>query len=526
MRCLSPLPGFPLDGWKVRERGAGVKAGVSVSARFAMLIGWRASIVRAAPQMTLRHTLVTLTTCLLLITMPVAADDGYEQAIAHMGRNPAAADAATREPATALARLDRLLFLHAFRPQAKAEMEGLVRDLTATLAGQSDPYMERVLGAPVPYDGTDGSLVALLRLLSSTGIVQTQSAFYAIPCDVLRRRPGLLAATEPQFGSNRDNFLPRSGCDWGRGRVEGFPDGPIQDFMQAATQADGDFLANHGGSLRFALAAGQAATLQYARLDPTRMPPAPRHGLPPYQIWSYLSAGNREVFARLLPLYKTVLAALTDYYRPLQGDKAAMLARNALFALVWGADCGGAPPPANHVRTLLINGAPLDRVRAALARPDDGPDAFSRCAATAGIDPLSHLAAALRPDLLADIVAVEGVDARNSFGKTPLMAAAQADQLGAASWLLAHSADVRAATGETDEFTFPKHGQRTALHYAAANASLPVIEALLAAGADPAAKDDEGVTPLDYLNGKGPVPANPRLSGAELDRARALLSKP
>lgn len=106
------------------------------------------------------------------------------------------------------------------------------------------------------------------------------------------------------------------------------------------------------------------------------------------------------------------------------------------------------------------------------------------------------------------------------------MSAAQFDLLPAVIWLLANKADVMAMTDATEEWDYIKHGQRTALHYAAANASLPVIEALLAAGADPAAKDDEGVTPLDYLNGKGPVPANSRLSGAELDRARALLSKP
>ncbi len=476
--------------------------------------------------MTLRRTLAMLAAGLLLITMPVAADEGYEQAIARMGRDPAAAEAATRNPSTPLISLDRLLFLHAFRPDAKAEIDRLVHDLTAALTGQNDPYLEQVLGAPATYDGTDDSLVALLRLLSSAGVVQTQSAFYAIPCDVLRRRPGLLAATEPQFGSNRDNFLPRSGCDWGRGHVEGFPDGQVQDFIRAATLADGGFLANHGGSLRYALAGQQAAILEQARLDPSQMPPAPRQGPLPYQTWSYLSAGNRVALSRILPVYQAALLALTDFYRPLQGDRADERARNALFALAWGADCGGGPPPADHARTLLVDGAPLDTVRAAIVRRGDGKDAFSRCAVTAGIDPLSHLSAALRPELLADTVAIDGVDVRNGFGKTPLMAASQADQAEAVAWLLAHGADVRAATDVTDEFTLPKHGQRTALHYAAANAGLAVIEALLKAGADPTVKDDEGVTPLDYLNGKGPVPPNSRLSGAELDRTRVLLNKP
>ena len=67
------------------------------------------------------------------------------------------------------------------------------------------------------------------------------------------------------------------------------------------------------------------------------------------------------------------------------------------------------------------------------------------------------------------------------------------------------------------------HGSRTALMYAAANASLDVIKALLVAGADKSKQDSRGLTALDYLQGKGPVPANPRLTGAELAAATKLL---
>nr|WP_246463058.1 ankyrin repeat domain-containing protein [Nitrospirillum iridis] len=60
--------------------------------------------------------------------------------------------------------------------------------------------------------------------------------------------------------------------------------------------------------------------------------------------------------------------------------------------------------------------------------------------------------------------------------------------------------------------------------YAAANAGLPVIKALLVAGADTALRDSTGQTALDYLEGRGPVPANPVLTGADLAMARSLLT--
>lgn len=447
-----------------------------------------------------------------------------------MDKDPAAAEAAIRGRDTDTARLDLLLFLHAFRPEARAEIGALANSLEQRLAGKTDGYMIEVLGPPVPYDGSDDSLLALIELLSSAGVANTHPAFYAIPCAILTRRPGLLAATEPQFGGNRDNFMPRSGCDWGRGTLTDFPDGPVQAFTEGATLADGDFLATHDGTIRFALAAQQQATLQYVRLAPDKLEPAPDGVTDPYQTWSYLSVSNRQRYEHIRPLYRTALTALTRYYQPHFAGQTEALARRALFALVWGADCGGGPPPADHPRTLLFNGSPDAAIRAALLPQgtptgDDRSRAFTACATKAGIDPLSHLAAALRPALLPDILDTGTVDEANIFGKTPLMAAVQADQLESVVWLLTHGARVTATTQDADDFSHPRHGRRTALHYAAANAGLPIINALLKAGADPDAKDSKGLTPLDYLNGKGPVPPNPRLAGAELDRARALLTQ-
>ena len=176
---------------------------------------------------------------------------------------------------------------------------------------------------------------------------------------------------------------------------------------------------------------------------------------------------------------------------------------------------GGASP---SLAELIANGEPLDKLP----------------------EPALSLAVA-RPEAIGPLLAAHAdVNAKNAFGKTPLMTAAQFDQIESVRQFLKAGADVNAATNAPKEIAgnSPKidsdpssgcgdyaitHGSRSALIYAAANASLGVIEALLAAGADNSKRDSQGRTALDYLLGKGPVPANPRLMGAELAAAIKLL---
>ena len=156
-------------------------------------------------------------------------------------------------------------------------------------------------------------------------------------------------------------------------------------------------------------------------------------------------------------------------------------------------------------------------------------------------EPALSLAVA-RPQAIGPLLAVHAdVNAKNAFGKTPLMTAAQFNTADAVRQLLHSGADVNAATNAPQDIAgnSPRvendpssgcgdyaiaHGSRTALMYAAANASLDVIEALLAAGADKSKRDSQGRTALDYLLGKGPVPANPLIKGAALAAATKLLS--
>jgi uncharacterized protein YecT (DUF1311 family) len=99
----------------------------------------------------------------------------------------------------------------------------------------------------------------------------------------------------------------------------------------------------------------------------------------------------------------------------------------------------------------------------------------------------------------------------NGFGKTPLMVAAHFDRPDSARRLLEAGARVNAATHSISEAGVegPMISGRTALTYAAENASPAMMKVLLDAGADPTAKDSKGNEVSSYLN------KNPRFTAAE-----------
>lgn len=447
-------------------------------------------------------------------------------AIAWMDEDPDAAEPVLASAATTPAgKLDYALFLHAFRPAGpdnQARIHALLRDLSATALAENDDVAREAIGAPLPYDGGDASLVPTLRLASSAEL--TGGAYYAIPCAVLQARPGLLEATEPLFGSNRDNFLPRSGCAWGRGAVHGFPAAAVDTYVEAATEADGHFLAAHQGSLVHALAAGQRAALERLKLDPRGLaaqePPAMDH---PYEVWGLTSPANRAVEQRIAALYRDAVGKLVPWYvrKGLAEEEAARAAKAGLFDVVWGARCGDAAPTPS-LRGLLLDKAPIAEIREVLAGREREAPEVTRCAAHAGLDPLVH-AAVVHPQALA-LLLERGAqaDEPNSFGKTPLMAAAQANQIDSVRLLLDRSAAVNATTWQQDGPPLA-HDGRNALMYAAANAALPVVKLLLERGADPHMADSKGSRAIDYLLGFGPVPANAVMSADERAEAARLL---
>ena len=107
------------------------------------------------------------------------------------------------------------------------------------------------------------------------------------------------------------------------------------------------------------------------------------------------------------------------------------------------------------------------------------------------------------------LAAADDRELANAYGKTVLMTAAHLNALDAVKELLAAGAGVNAITHEPSLSGCEselKHHERTALMYAAENASFEVMDALVAAGASPDAKDSEGVSVDDYLA------RNPRLA--------------
>jgi len=355
------------------------------------------------------------------------------------------------------------------------------------------------------------------------------------------KRPKLLGATTPLFGGNRDNFLPRSGCGWGRGFVRGFPDAEITTWRRITEEADGNFYQNHGGTMRFALASALNVVEETMRTNPQELLENPPKMATPYETWSYMNPENRTTYGKLRKVFADLKAKLIGQYkkRGMSEKDAGKAADSGIAQVVWGAGCGDAPPPQSF-RKLVGDGASAAELRAFFQsgeyRDRDKLGPFTKCAEHGGMDPLIHLAVVnpkamlvlweekgrIPADDAKDLDFEVDPNATNGFGKTPLMAAAQQDAVEAADLLLEHGASPFRTTMKTDEFKL-HHDARTALMYAAARGSLPMIKLLLEAGADKYAADTTGQTALHWLLGHGPMAPNPRLSDAERAEAVKLL---
>ena len=482
--------------------------------------------------MTLARTLVVMPVLIVFSSAAFADNDNeaYEAAIAGMAENPQAAEKAVKSRSDGVGLLDRILFLYAFKDQSPAldrEITALQDRVNEDVIPLTDELERSVLGDLQSFDGSIESLLPTITLASSSGYANTDSAFYAIPCAILQRQPGLLDATRPTWGGNRDNFMPRSGCQWGRGAVAGYPTALMDAYVDAAYLASGDMFAPENGTIRFAHMAGQSHDLEMAMLKPDELPSAPAGSRKPFEVWSYLSPANWDVFNAIEAARIPAQDALITYWVSLgkSRDMAVKVARDTLFSVVYGADCD-TPVPVDAMRVMLIENRPVADI-VATAKRGAGQDGnlFARCAAYGGIDPLLHVAV-MRSDSgeILDILSQNGyfadIEAHNDFGKTALMAAAQQGNSPAVRWLLDKGADVQALTNATDKWEYPRHGERTALHYAAAAGDAAVVKMLIAAGAKSNAVDDEGFSVRDYLIGREDLPGNTTVSSE--DRAMIL----
>jgi hypothetical protein len=136
--------------------------------------------------------------------------------------------------------VDYALFLYVFENKAHSN-DAKIKAITDKLIAKAkikDPDGFGLLSSERPsFDGSTESMINILRIVSSCGIVNTHPAFYAIPCIIVKKRLELLQATEPYFGGNRDNLLPRCGLEYGRGTVPTFPKAVVNHYREILAKA-------------------------------------------------------------------------------------------------------------------------------------------------------------------------------------------------------------------------------------------------------------------------------------------------
>jgi Ankyrin repeats (3 copies)/Ankyrin repeats (many copies) len=454
--------------------------------------------------------------------------DPIDKAFSSMLRDPSAAERTFRTHNSTQAKIGLVMMLRllsAEPQQHDAEIRKLLNEITVD---NSDDRQPVDLGRG--YDGSVESLVPYIQ--EAAGPVD-------LPCGLFERHPPLIKVLAPYFFSTRDGALPSADCSHAE-----YPMPPsVGAFSDAVSAYDGGAFDHCTGTMRSGFAR-QAIMADVERqvLPRTLLENATAGGkspewskldVYPLQRWSYQSAWNHYAYLRLRDLFVRARTELAGYYRQrfgLAADEAMRAAHIGLWLNIADWTWQAQPVPS--------------QLAVAIMDKDASPSLHELLAAPTPLDKMPEPAlslAVVRPETIAPLLAAHAdVNARNAFGKTPLMTAAQFNRPDAARRLLRAGADVNATTAAPTAIAdnSPRiadrpdtgcaeygiaHGNRTALMYAAANGSLAVIESLLAAGADKFRKDSQGKTALDYLQGRGPVPANPVLTGGDRAAAAKLL---
>lgn len=287
--------------------------------------------------------------------------------------------------------------------------------------------------------------------------------------------------------------------------------------------------------------------------------------------WSLYSLWNFEQYKQLQPAWQKAISDLEKYYISLpvfKGVKEFDVRSSAILALqsnmfLYNGDFNlqqfRSKKPPMEIREAILFNEPLDKIRDNFDRcaPQKTSDRQSKIADYLREDPNEKLGkpepapflAVRRPDVLQLLLSRCGYSAleKNGFGKTLLMNAAQYGPLQSAKIILKSiAADERKdfanlktdgpLTSDLSDWMNPipnfqamtiTHGNRTALMYAAENASEDFIHWLLAQGADKCMTDSEGLTAADYMVGNAPDgQVNPHLDIGAQYRLAGELSCP
>ncbi len=217
-----------------------------------------------------------------------------------------------------------------------------------------------------------------------------------------------------------------------------------------------------------------------------------------FSAWGYSGAWNYRKYLEFKAILPKAGQALADRYARnyrLPKSEALRLADTGIAAALGrGFSHGDTEDELYELHRALLEGRPPEELEPLLR-----PTALKQ---NEYVDSL--LAFAIGHPHLVELLLKHGYDPNetNAFGKTPLMYAAQFNDLESAKLLVKYGANIELATIrplDTCNYTIGTHNV-TALHYAVRYASGDFISWLVEAGAVTSAKDTNGRTALDYLN--------------------------
>jgi len=422
------------------------------------------------------------------------------------------------------------LLIHTYGDGSKIDkIAAMLNDLEDKLENTSPNDMLKPDG---PYDGSDQSMISYLMHYSENSL--GGAAYFTIPCAVLIERPELLAALNPAFGSNRDNFLPRADCD---GQEYSLP-WSVETYLKRIKIPLGGWPDRSGGSMRYAKYKVETANYLAMKLFPRNLlkkESAIKNGFP-YEAWSMLNVENRRVYEEIKTQYLAAKVDLVAYYKTNFAFTSEEAERAAVVALWLGVMDGNWKVINNSgLRYQILENLPISTIAEEINAVDDltelnHTEVYCDSWSDIGIpDPLIMMAVnrpnvlklllqspnSFTPKFLSNSRFYSGsysnpetkVNAHNLLGKTALLAAVQQNQLESVKILIDAGADL---TSIVDGSLL--HNKRTIAMYAAANADLELIEYLIGIGVDFSVVDSEGAGVLAYLLGHGALEANPNLT--------------
>lgn len=386
-----------------------------------------------------------------------------------------------------------------------------------------------------------------------------------IPCKLAAAHPELIAATAVRYGGGSDNFLPSIDCSI----TDQAP--ALKEYNNFLDSIGGSYGECIGGSIRSVHARANMnfhanimvdPEIVFGKYDPEYITEIP------FEKFGMHNLDNYKKFESSLKLYEKAKKQLIKAFIDTKGLSPKTAEQYAEKTLAIEGSRGyweGQYKNYKETRRYkILKNRPLDEIKKAEneMRPDYAGSYFID---QVGDPEPTLMIAVINPKALEFLLNEEKTSALksvkegneicdtekydcpeeenmsagyantslNDTGKTALMSAAQYNRLESVKLLLKHGAnpnlqlkhpfDIR-NNGPTECSTYNiSYGKRTALMYAASNASLDVVKALLEGGADKTVPDSKGLRAIHYLLGEGPLPPNKVMTEAEFREAIKLL---